>query len=100
MSRQLGVSNFSPEMVEEMIAIAEAKGFVKPTVYQGQYNLLCRGHEKRLFSILRKHGIAYNAYRSVKPLVKRSCGNRTLIKILQPTRRRLPYRKAYKRGCQ
>ncbi|MCJ1385518.1 hypothetical protein MMC17_008641 [Xylographa soralifera] len=60
--KHFGVSNFSPEMVEDMIAIAEANGYVKPTVYQGQYNLLCRGHEKKLFPILRKHNIAYNAY--------------------------------------
>ncbi|KAJ7701488.1 NADP-dependent oxidoreductase domain-containing protein [Mycena rosella] len=59
---QLGVSNFSPEMLSSFIEICEREGFVKPTVYQGQYNLVCRGSEDTLFPMLRRHGISINAY--------------------------------------
>ena len=59
---QLGVSNFSPEMLQEWLDVAEAKGYVKPTVYQGHYNLLVRQYESSLFPLLRKHGIVFNGY--------------------------------------
>jgi aflatoxin B1 aldehyde reductase len=59
---KLGVSNFSAEMLSEWLQVAEEKGFVKPSVYQGQYNLLCRNHEKALFPLLRKHNISFVAY--------------------------------------
>jgi aflatoxin B1 aldehyde reductase len=49
-------------MLEEWLAIAEAQGYVKPSVYQGQYNLLCRGFETSLFPLLRKHNIKFNAF--------------------------------------
>ena len=61
---QFGISNFPAKMVAEMIEIAERKGFVKPTVYQGQYDIICYGDETELFPLLKKHGTAYNAYRS------------------------------------
>lgn len=43
--------------------ICEDKGYVKPTVFQGQYNPVCRRPEEDLLPILRKHGIVFNAYR-------------------------------------
>ena len=49
-------------MVEEWLSIAEKEGYVKPSVYQGQYNLLCRGYETSLFPLLRKHNIHFNAF--------------------------------------
>ncbi|KAL2049722.1 hypothetical protein ABVK25_010063 [Lepraria finkii] len=42
--------------------ISEDKGYVKPTVYQGQYNLLCRRPEQDLIPTPRKYGMVYNAY--------------------------------------
>ncbi len=62
-SRQVGVSNFPPEMLCEFLEICEKKGYVKPSVYQGEYNLITRGAEQALFPILRKHGMAFIAYR-------------------------------------
>jgi aflatoxin B1 aldehyde reductase len=35
---------------------------VKPSVYQGQYNTIVRGGEKKLFPLLRKYGIAFYAF--------------------------------------
>ncbi|KAH8649823.1 putative aldo/keto reductase [Xylariales sp. PMI_506] len=60
---RIGLSNFPPDLVEQMLAICDDKGLVKPTVYQGQYNLICRGEvEKDLLPVLRRHGIAFNAF--------------------------------------
>ena len=56
---KLGVSNFPTSMIEEWLALAEKENLVKPSVYQGQYNLLCRAYETKLFPILRKHNISF-----------------------------------------
>ncbi|KAI3396866.1 hypothetical protein diail_11570 [Diaporthe ilicicola] len=58
---KLGISNWPEDMLDKFIAICDRKDYVKPTVYQGLYNLVCRGHDS-LFPALRKHGIVYNAY--------------------------------------
>ncbi|KAK5163450.1 uncharacterized protein LTR77_010632 [Saxophila tyrrhenica] len=58
----LGVSNFPPSMIEEWLSISEQEGYVKPSVFQGQYNLLCRGYEETLFPLLRKHDMIFNAF--------------------------------------
>lgn len=63
--KQFGVSNHSPEEVEQIVKICEENGYVKPTVYQGQYNPVVRAGEKDLFPVLRKHNIAFYAYRCV-----------------------------------
>jgi aflatoxin B1 aldehyde reductase len=59
---RFGLSNFTVEEVEEIIKICEENSFVKPSVYQGQYNPICRGAEERLFPVLREHNIAFYAY--------------------------------------
>lgn len=61
--KQFGISNHTPEEVEQFVARANTKGLVAPTVYQGHYNPIVRGGEKELFPLLRKHGIAFYAYR-------------------------------------
>lgn len=58
----LGVCNFSTKMLEEWLQIADEKGWVKPTIYQGQYNMLCRTYESTLFPLLHKHNISFVAY--------------------------------------
>ncbi|KAF4964766.1 hypothetical protein FSARC_7365 [Fusarium sarcochroum] len=57
-----GVSNYRADEVQTTIDICEKHGFVKPSVYQGQYNAIVRGGEKELFPILRKNGMAFYAY--------------------------------------
>ncbi|KAI0385477.1 Aldo/keto reductase [Hypomontagnella monticulosa] len=59
---KIGVSNFPLQTLEALIEICEKEGYVKPSVYQGQYNLICRGPEKDLLPFLRKHNMTYNAY--------------------------------------
>lgn len=41
------------------MAISAEKGYVKPSVYQGQYNLFARGLEARLFPTLRKFNMSF-----------------------------------------
>jgi aflatoxin B1 aldehyde reductase len=57
------VSNYKADTLKELLAICEEKGYVKPTVYQGMYNVLCRHADSKLFPLLREHGIVYNVYR-------------------------------------
>ena len=51
-----------PDMVEDWLRIAKDKEYVKPTWYQGQYNLLCRTYEDILFPLLRSEGMHFAAY--------------------------------------
>lgn len=60
--RRFGLSNFLPSEVESMVRVAKENGFVRPTVYQGNYSPVARMTETLLFPILRKHGIAFYAY--------------------------------------
>jgi aryl-alcohol dehydrogenase-like predicted oxidoreductase len=60
--KQLGLSNFLPDEVEEVIRIAKEHNYVLPSVYQGNYNAVSRHAETRLLPILRKHEISYYAY--------------------------------------
>ncbi|KAH6971159.1 NADP-dependent oxidoreductase domain-containing protein [Ilyonectria sp. MPI-CAGE-AT-0026] len=57
-----GLSNYTAEEVQRFVDICEERGFLKPFVYQGQYNPVVRDGEKSLFPILREHGIAFYAY--------------------------------------
>ena len=49
-------------MLEEWLSIAKAEGLVQPTVYQSQYNLLCRAYESELFPLLRKNNMRFTAF--------------------------------------
>ncbi|RMZ89958.1 hypothetical protein DV736_g2798, partial [Chaetothyriales sp. CBS 134916] len=59
---RFGLSNYSVEQVEEILKVCEENSYVKPSVYQGQYNPICRGAEERLLTLLREHNIAFYAY--------------------------------------
>lgn len=50
-------------MLSEFLDICDRKGFVKPTVYEGNYSILRRSAEKDLFPLLRRHSIRFEAYR-------------------------------------
>lgn len=62
---QWGVSDYSAAMLKELLKVCEEKGYVKPAVYQGQYNPICRKAEPELFPLLKANNIVYNAYRFV-----------------------------------
>ncbi|KAK7738374.1 hypothetical protein SLS53_006186 [Cytospora paraplurivora] len=59
---RFGVSNFSAEEVQALHAYSKEKGYVLPTVYQGNYNAVSRVIETTLFPVLRELGIAFYAY--------------------------------------
>lgn len=60
--QRLGLSNYSASDVEKIVRICEESKFVKPSVYQGQYNAICRSAESELFAVLQRHKIAFYAY--------------------------------------
>lgn len=72
--KQFGLSNYTAEEVEKILQICEEKGWVKPTVYQGQYNPIVRSGEKELLPLLRKHNMAFYAWRYSESLKSSSCG--------------------------
>lgn len=63
--RRFGVSNFNPEETRALHDYAKAKGYVLPTVYQGNYNAVSRHIDNTLFPVLRELGIAFYAYSPV-----------------------------------
>jgi len=59
---KFGLSNYTAAEVEQFVEIAEKNNYVKPSVYQGMYNILERSPEDKLFPVLRKHKISFFAY--------------------------------------
>jgi aflatoxin B1 aldehyde reductase len=60
--KRFGLSNYTPEQVEEVVKICHEKGFVLPSVFQGCYNAVSRLAEDKLLPVLRKHNISFYAY--------------------------------------
>lgn len=60
--RRFGVSNFAPKDVQAVYDHCEQHGYVKPSVYQGNYNPVARRQDTELLPTLRKLGIAFYAY--------------------------------------
>eukprot|EP00008_Paramoeba_atlantica_P010949 CAMPEP_0201488200 /NCGR_PEP_ID=MMETSP0151_2-20130828/17653_1 /ASSEMBLY_ACC=CAM_ASM_000257 /TAXON_ID=200890 /ORGANISM="Paramoeba atlantica, Strain 621/1 / CCAP 1560/9" /LENGTH=353 /DNA_ID=CAMNT_0047873447 /DNA_START=17 /DNA_END=1078 /DNA_ORIENTATION=+ len=59
---ELGLSNYTSLEVKEAYELCKEKGWLKPTVYQGNYNCLNRLVEKDLFPVLKECGIRFLAY--------------------------------------
>lgn len=59
---RFGVSNYMAWEVAEICCICEKNGWVKPSVYQGLYNMLQRNVEAELFPCLRKFGMSFVAF--------------------------------------
>ncbi|KAI5918303.1 putative oxidoreductase [Camillea tinctor] len=60
-----GLSNTPPSVVLEIVDLCEKNGWRKPACYQGEYSIISRGMENKLLPILRAHGVAFNAFRSL-----------------------------------
>lgn len=58
----LGLSNYDARMVTEFVAACDENGYVRPSVYQGLYNLLKREAEESLLPLLRAEGFRFVAY--------------------------------------
>jgi aflatoxin B1 aldehyde reductase len=50
--RRLGLSNFSAFEVAEVVTMCHARGWIRPTVYQGLYNAICTS---RPFAVVLLH---------------------------------------------
>jgi len=62
---EFGLSNYPANEIAQIVQICTERGYVRPTVYQGLYNLLVRSCEKDLFPVLRRYGIKFLAYSPV-----------------------------------
>jgi aflatoxin B1 aldehyde reductase len=61
--KNFGLDSYTAAEVQRFIEICEQGCYTKPSVYQGAYNPIIRSNEKELFPLLRKHGIAFYAFR-------------------------------------
>ncbi len=57
-----GLSNYKAEEVDQIVELCNKHGLIKPAVYQGVYNAICRSAEPELLPTLRKHNIAFYIY--------------------------------------
>ncbi|KAL9468652.1 hypothetical protein ACSS6W_010346 [Trichoderma asperelloides] len=55
--KQLGVSNFSAYEVAEVVMLCQARGWIKPTIYQGVYNAITRNLETEVIPACRRFGL-------------------------------------------
>lgn len=60
--KELGLSNYPSWEVMYIWQHCNAKGYVKPTVYQGMFNAITRAVEQELLPCLRKLGMRFYAY--------------------------------------
>lgn len=60
--KRFGISNYTASEVEEIVKICKENDYIKPTVYQGLYNVIARAGESELLPVLRKHNISYYTY--------------------------------------
>ncbi|KAL6817479.1 Aldo/keto reductase [Trichoderma camerunense] len=62
---KFGLSNYNVDELKAVLKIVKEKGYVAPTVYQGNYNPVARRSETELFPIFRENGIAFYAYSAI-----------------------------------
>ncbi|KUL82019.1 hypothetical protein ZTR_11387 [Talaromyces verruculosus] len=60
--QRFGLSNFTAEEIEDAFRISQERGFVLPSVYQGNYNAIDRMPETEIFPTIRKYNMAFHAY--------------------------------------
>ncbi|KAL8695551.1 MAG: hypothetical protein Q9224_003362 [Gallowayella concinna] len=59
---QLGVSNFTAFEVAEVVMTCKANGWVRPTIYQGMYNVITRSLDHELITCCHRYGIDVVVY--------------------------------------
>ncbi|PVH95571.1 aflatoxin B1 aldehyde reductase-like protein member 2 [Periconia macrospinosa] len=60
--RRFGLSNYTPQQVQEVNDISKENGYVLPSVYQANYNPVARHLEVKLFPLLRELNISIHVY--------------------------------------
>ncbi|GJC79849.1 aflatoxin b1 aldehyde reductase member 2 [Colletotrichum tofieldiae] len=62
---KLGLSNFTAFEVAEVVLTCKYNGWVRPTVYQGMYNVITRSIEPELIPALRRYGLDLVVYNPI-----------------------------------
>ncbi|KAI0596388.1 NADP-dependent oxidoreductase domain-containing protein [Biscogniauxia sp. FL1348] len=62
---QLGLSNFTAAEVAEVVMTCKYNGWVRPTVYQGMYNIITRGIDAELIPACRRYGLDIVVYNPI-----------------------------------
>ncbi|KXH26491.1 aldo/keto reductase [Colletotrichum salicis] len=62
---KLGLSNFTAFEVAEVVLTAKYNGWVRPSVYQGMYNVITRSIEPELIPALRRYGLDLVVYNPI-----------------------------------
>lgn len=60
--KELGLSNYHVDQIDEIVKICEEKYEMKPTVFEGVYNAFSRNVEEELLPCIREHGMRFTAY--------------------------------------
>ncbi|RAL10485.1 aldo/keto reductase family protein [Aspergillus homomorphus CBS 101889] len=60
--KEFGLSNFTAAETREVLRLCQEHDYVRPTVYQGNYNAISRLVETDLLPLLREHHIRFYAY--------------------------------------
>ncbi|KAI1501316.1 aldo/keto reductase [Biscogniauxia marginata] len=62
---RLGLSNFTAAEVAEVVMTCKYNGWVRPTVYQGMYNIITRGIDAELIPACRRYGLDIVVYNPI-----------------------------------
>ena len=62
---KFGISNFTAYEVAEVVMTCKYNGWVRPTVYQGMYNVITRNIETELFVACRRYGLDIVIYNPI-----------------------------------
>lgn len=60
--KRFGICSYSAPEVEEIYSLCKQRGYVLPSVYQGNYNAVARRSQRDLFPTLRKLGIHFYGF--------------------------------------
>ena len=60
--KKFGLSNFNCMELQQVYDLASSRGYILPTVFQGNYSPIARHAEADLFQLLRKLNICFYAY--------------------------------------
>lgn len=91
--KEFGLSNYPAWQVVDIWNKCERMGYLKPTVYQGMYNALCRNVEPELFPAIRSLSIRFYAF---NPLAGGLLAGKQLNFNAQPAEGRFSRLKSYR----
>ncbi|EPE06526.1 aflatoxin b1 aldehyde reductase member 2 [Ophiostoma piceae UAMH 11346] len=63
--KRLGLSNFTAFEVAEVVMTCKYNGWVRPSIYQGMYNVILRSIEAELIPVCRRYGLDVVVYNPI-----------------------------------